>query len=104
MIPAPMMATFGLRRGLLLSGGAGDKILSVKYWKTWNQNRKGWNKGLSTLDSEGILRSSGVSNSKLKLGNKGAVGLELVTVHEAFIPLAAYTLELQPMPSISHHH
>lgn len=68
VIPAPIIATFGLRNGLLLSGGAGDRILSVRYWKIWNQKRKGWNKGFSTLDSEGMLRSSRGWNSGLRLG------------------------------------
>lgn len=90
MIPAPMMATLGLRRGLLLSGEAGDRILSVKYWKSWNQNRKGCSKGFSTLDSEGILESSGIIEFRAQIGvidkvNKRATMVGFVT-HESFIP------------------
>lgn len=89
VIPAPMMATLGLRSGLLLSGGAGDRILSVKYWKSWNQNRKGWNNGFSTLDSEGMLRSAGGSNW-LRLGhNVGEMDKKAVEI--CYRPPQLYT-------------
>lgn len=88
VIPAPMIATLGLRRGLLLSGGAGDRILSVKYWKSWNQNRNGCSKGFSTLDSEGIFRSSGVFKFRAQVGkNVDKVNKRAIMV--GFVPTRA---------------
>lgn len=86
-----MMATLGLRRGLLLSGGAGDRILSVKYWKTWNQKRNGWNRGFSILDSEGMLAAPRNFDFQAQVGNnvdemvKGKAKARFATLNDSYI-------------------
>ncbi|TKW51861.1 hypothetical protein CTA1_1114 [Colletotrichum tanaceti] len=55
VIPAPMTAILGRLKRVLGSGGVGEKILSANHCQIWKTKRKGWKKGFSRRDSDGIV-------------------------------------------------